>query len=49
MMLEAHPGDEGSTEGDVEKSLVRDSKDDEYRGEGEKYYNEPMKIMVIGL
>ena len=49
MMLEAHPGDEGSTEGDIEKPFVRDSKDDKNRGEGKKHYDQPMQIMVIGL
>ena len=49
MMLEANPGDEGRTESEVEKPFVRNSKDDKYRGESKEYYNQPMKVMIVGL
>lgn len=43
------PGEQGAAEDEVEEPLIGDCKDDEAGREGEEYYDEAAKVMIILL
>lgn len=47
VVFKTDPSEQGAAEDEVEEPLVGDGKNDEAGGEGEKYYDEAVEIMVI--
>ena len=48
-VFEAHPAEEGVSDGEVEKAFVGDGEDDEERAEGEEGDGEAVEVVVAGL
>ena len=46
-MLEAHPGDQSSTKGEVEEPFVRNGEDNKHRRESKEDYHQPVEVMVV--
>ena len=49
VVFETDPRDKSDAKGKVEKAFVGDGKDDEGRGKGEKDYDKPVEIVIVGL